>query len=267
MSKKTNKNLPPGWAMRFLRWVCPEDLFEEIEGDIIQKFHKDLDSPHVTETKLKRANRRLIWNVIGFLRPGIVMRKRFSILKNRNLMLRSHTKVLARQFASNKAFSIVNVLGLTLGFVACLTITQFVVFEWNFERHNKNIDRLYRVNLYNTQNGVFDQISSQTASGLAYSIQQSEPAVESIGRISSPTSAIVTSTSTKRENQEDNIVYADPSIIQILDLEFIEGNKQQALRTPHSVMLSASIAQKYFGRMSAVGKALEIGFSGATIEK
>lgn len=59
------------WAIRILRWFCPAHLLEEIEGDLLQKFAHDV--------KLfgeRKARRRLLWNVIRFFRPGILLRNK-----------------------------------------------------------------------------------------------------------------------------------------------------------------------------------------------
>ena len=60
-------------ALRFLKWFCPEHLYEEIEGDLIQKFNRD-----AKVFGERKAKERLIWNVVRFLRPGIVLRNKFS---------------------------------------------------------------------------------------------------------------------------------------------------------------------------------------------
>ena len=60
-------------ALRFLKWFCPDHLYEEIEGDLIQKFHRDVKA--VGEA---RAKRRLVWNVIQFFRPEIALRNKFT---------------------------------------------------------------------------------------------------------------------------------------------------------------------------------------------
>lgn len=62
------------FVFRFLNWICPEHLVEEIEGDLIQKFNSDVE-----KFDKKRAKRRLIWNVIRFCRLGIVLRSQLSL--------------------------------------------------------------------------------------------------------------------------------------------------------------------------------------------
>src|SRR5690606_18557378 len=69
--KELERNIvyPPQWPLRFLRWFCPEHLFEEIEGDLVQKYHLDLCT-----FGERKAKRRLLWNTIRFFRPEIILR-------------------------------------------------------------------------------------------------------------------------------------------------------------------------------------------------
>jgi len=255
------KNHSPGIWFRLLKFICPTHLYEEIEGDLIQKLHND--------RRLfgeRRAKRRLIWNVVRFLRISILLRHKFDSIHDYNLIFHSHSKVIIRQIARNKTFSIVNIFGLVSGIFVCLLIAQYVWWEWSFDRHVENADNIYRINLYNAENGVFSNISSQTVSGLAHSIEQEIPGTKSIARLSSKTSAIVISKEKGLQNREDEMVFADPSIIEVLGLRIIEGDRKTALRDPKGIIISASATLKYFGTTQVAGQVLEVGFSGSTIQ-
>ena len=181
-------------------------------------------------------------------------------------MLSNHLKVIFRQLTRNKAFSIINLTGLITGIVVCLFVVQFIWFERSFERFNVNADHTYRINLYNTSNGTFTSISPGTVSGLAYAMKQSIPGIESIGRISSKTKGVVSSPQHQKVNLENEIVFADPSIINLLGVDLIYGDQVNVLKDQRSIFISATTALKYFGEANVVGKVLEVGFSGATIE-
>jgi putative ABC transport system permease protein len=181
-------------------------------------------------------------------------------------MLSNHLKITIRRIARNKTFSWVNLLGLTTGITACLFVAQFVWFEYSFERFNGNADQTYRINLYNTSNGLFDGISSGTVSGLAYSMDQTIPGIEFIGRISSMNRGMVANNERQIEDVENEIVFADPSIIELLGINLIEGTRTDILKEPQSAIISKSIALKYFGDTQVTGKFLNIGFNGSAEE-
>jgi putative ABC transport system permease protein len=181
-------------------------------------------------------------------------------------MLSNHLKIILRQLTRTKTFSIVNLTGLILGITVCLFVAQFVWFERSFENFNVNADRTYRVNLYNTSNGIFDNISAGTVSGLAYSMKQTLPGIEAIGRLSSKTKGVVSNKEHLVEDLESEIVFADPSIIDILGIDLIKGDRLKVLTSPQSIVISRSIALKYFDDTNVVGKSLEMGFNGGSIE-
>src|SRR5688572_26596229 len=112
----------------FLRWFCPDNLYEEIEGDLIQKFNRDVDA-----FGEKRARRRLIWNVVRFFRPAIILRNSFSIELDKLDMIVSYLKIAYRQLMRSKSISLINVAGLTVGITAFLLVIQYVSFEWTFD--------------------------------------------------------------------------------------------------------------------------------------
>lgn len=181
-------------------------------------------------------------------------------------MLFNHTRIIVRQLQRNGAFTAINFAGLISGIVVCLLVTQFVWFESSFEQFNANGHRTYRVNLYNTSNGVFESISSGTVSGLAHAMNQTLPSIETIGRLSSKVKGIVTNRRQNIENLEGEMVYADPSIIHLLGVDMIKGDQRSLLKNPQTIAISESTALKYFGQTDVVGKVLEIGFTGSTIE-
>lgn len=181
-------------------------------------------------------------------------------------MIANNIRIVFRQLIRNKSFSVINLIGLVAGLTVCLFIAQFVWFEYSFEQFNKNADRTFRVNLYNTTNGVFDEISKGTVSGLAYAMKQALPSIEAIGRLSSKEGAVVYNPAKEIRTLESSIVFADPSIVDILAINLLSGNNPKILKTTQSIIISKSIAIKYFGKSDAVGKSLEIGFPGANIE-
>jgi putative ABC transport system permease protein len=112
---------------------------------------------------------------------------------------------------------------------------------------------------------VFDNISAGTVSGLAYAMKQNLPGIETIGRVSSKTKGVVANKGRLVENLETEIAFADPSIIDLLGIELLQGDRRKVLSNPQSIAISTTIAQKYFGNTNVIGKILEIGFNEGSI--
>ena len=90
--RNMNESVRPSMlALRSLKAICPDHLYEEIEGDLIQKFNRD-----VKNFGEKKARRRMVWNVIRFFRLGILLRSRFSMQLNQGAMYRSYFKIMIR---------------------------------------------------------------------------------------------------------------------------------------------------------------------------
>src|SRR5690348_2743760 len=129
----------PRWIFRFLRWICPDHLVEEIEGDLLQRYTKDIKRRGDRKAKLK-----LIWNTLRFCRPEIILRNRFSYTLINTIMFRNYLTIAFRNVVKNKVFSAINVFGLGIGLAACLLIFQFVSFELSYDNFQEKLDRTYR---------------------------------------------------------------------------------------------------------------------------
>src|SRR5688572_15632369 len=108
---------PPAWALRFLRTICPEHLREEIEGDLVQRFERD-----VKRQGLSIARKKFTRNVLRFFRPGILLRNSVSIQLTEFFMIRNYFKIAFRNFYKQRSFTLLNVIGLSLGMVASMLI-------------------------------------------------------------------------------------------------------------------------------------------------
>jgi len=127
-------------AFRILKGFCPDHLYEEIEGDLIQKFERDV--------KLfgeKQAKQRLLWNVIRFCRPGIIFRRR-STRTNHTSMILNNIQFSLRHLGRQKVNTFIHVIGLTIGITTCLLIALFIHHELSFDSYHPVAKQTYRIN-------------------------------------------------------------------------------------------------------------------------
>jgi putative ABC transport system permease protein len=170
-------------------------------------------------------------------------------------MFKNYFKTAFRNLARNKRFSAINILGLMIGLTTCLLITLFVKNELSYDRFNKNADRIYRINAHSRINGSnFDDPTSPAPLGPA--MVQHYPAIENYVRIQGEFSIMV-----RKGNEtlkEPRAAYADSTLFEIFTFPMIEGNPVTALKQPHSIVISESMAQKYFGTTNVLGNTLYI---------
>ncbi|MES2428774.1 MAG: ABC transporter permease [Bacteroidota bacterium] len=169
-------------------------------------------------------------------------------------MIRNYIKTAFRSLLKNKSFTIINVLGLSLGLAACLLIVFYVADELSYDKFNTMADRIYRANT-DIRYGGNESSYAITPPPLAAALKNL-PEVELAARLLHNGGIRI-----KKGNeniQEDRIVYSDPAIFSIFTLPVIEGDATTALKDPNTVAITESTAKKYFNDIHAVGKTLTI---------
>jgi len=168
-------------------------------------------------------------------------------------MIKNYIKTAFRTLAKNKGFTIINVLGLTLGLATCLLIVFYVFDELSFDKFNTKADRIYRVN-NDIKFGGNANTYAVSQGPLAPALKADFPEVEQVVRFRNRGGFQV-----KKGNQdiqEDMMVYAEPSIFSVFTLPIISGSATTALTEPHSVVITERTARKYFNGTNVVGRVL-----------
>ena len=246
---------PPDWALRFLQWFCPEYLYEEIEGDLIQTFERDVKS-----VGKRKARRRFVWNAIRFFRPAIIFRRKVSIGLNSLDMLINHIKLASRIFLKDKFFSILNILGLALGISVGILLLLVLQNDLNYDKHNLNYERIYRVGTHQQQTG-FDLRWAQSSMALGSVLKEEMPEIEQVIRIDNSWGRRLVKTDGTdgvRAFYEERIADTDSNYFELFTHGFISGNPETCLKDPHAAVLTQSIASKYFAETDPLGKTLDI---------
>lgn len=246
---------PPKYFFSFLRWICPEHLYEEIEGDLMQRFHRDAKT-----FSERKARRRFIWNTIRFFRPGIVLRNKISTNFLNVMLFGNYIKVSFRYLLRKKTFAIVNILGLALGMAAALLIYQYTDFEKSYDSFHENLPDIYRITTaWNPETTPQDKRAT-TVPWSGPGVKEAFPEVLDYTRFASL--SVMTGDNTVRFGDkkiaETKIYLADPGFLRIFSFTLIEGDPLTALGQPHQIILTESIAKKYFGSESPLGKSLSM---------
>ena len=174
-------------------------------------------------------------------------------------MLQNMFKMAWRNAVRQKQFTILNLLGLSIGITASLFITLYITDELSYDNFHEKADRIYRVNqpfIWGDRNQEF----GSTGPGVGLALAQELPEIEKVVRIHQPGEFIVTSEEGKdtRSFEETDIFHADEGFFKVFSFGLIAGNPEDALKKPHSIVITASTARKYFGTTEALGKVLEL---------
>lgn len=166
-------------------------------------------------------------------------------------MLRNFLKIAVRNFKKFKIYSMVNLLGLSLGLMVGIFTLFFVIDEFGFDTFHEKSDRIYKIVTRAGQG--FMETNGQPA---ANNLKAQYPEVEAIlyTRITHP-SMMVTQDNQKYSH---DIFYASEDFFNIFTFPLIEGNPNTALKDPSSIVITEEMKLRYFGQQIALGKTLTL---------
>ncbi|MGW8316313.1 MAG: ABC transporter permease, partial [Bacteroidales bacterium] len=171
-------------------------------------------------------------------------------------MFRNFIKVAVRYFTHRFGYSLLNILGMTLGIASALYLILYVSDELSYDRYHEKADRIYRVQSHITEtDDEFTWIVAQIP--FAPQVKEDYPEVESVTRIFGFDRALFT----YGENSftEEEVYYADSTFFDIFTYKTVEGSTEGALDHPNSIVLTKTMADRYFNGQPAVGEALKVG--------
>jgi len=175
-------------------------------------------------------------------------------------MVKNYFKVALRQLRRHKAFSLINILGLSTSLAVGLVIIMMVSDQLLYDSHNPNKNRIYRVNTEVLRKNESSSINKYATTTLpvAIDLKENYTGIEKVARIRRGFG-----NGWVEFDRDLNVplggFYADPEIIDILDLKFEYGNPKTALVRPYSVVLTRKAADKLFSDKNPVGKTIKVG--------
>ncbi len=171
-------------------------------------------------------------------------------------MLKSIFKSAIRNITNRMGYTLLNVLGMTIGITASLFLILYVFHELSYDRYHEKIDRIYRVQSYFQEtDDEFTWIVAQIP--FAPQVAEDYPEVESYTRLFNMGRTLFRYTD--EEHNEENVYYADSSFFDIFSYKLLDGALEECLSRPNTMVLTKTMSEKYFGDESPVGKAIQSG--------
>ncbi|HEX6225081.1 MAG TPA: ABC transporter permease, partial [Chryseolinea sp.] len=251
-------NSLPKWAERFLRMVCPGESYEDIEGDLIQQFNRNIKANGYRTSSIK-----LFITVIQFLRPEILLRKKFRIKYSGFDLFKNDLQLTFRQIRRNKLFALLNILGLSTSMAVVLMIAQYAGFHFSFDRSFENSTNAFRVYSRNYEASKLSFESALTDYKIGPLLKKEFPEVKSYTRLMPTDSWFDCALRYDGDNgpviyNEPKLFFADNNFFQQFSVRPIAGDFKYALANPFSVVLTKSAASRYFNGDNAIGKILHL---------
>ena len=176
-------------------------------------------------------------------------------------MLKHQLKIVWRQLKRHKVFSFINIAGLSVGIAAALLILLWVEDELNFDRFHEHQGNIYRIV------GDWDKYQwdgfEGTPGPLAPALKDELPGIKAAARVVEQHRKLFSYGN--KTFYEDGGILADPEFFQIFSFPFVRGNPETALSGPYDIIVTKSMASRYFGNTDPLGKVLEVDGKTSTI--
>src|ERR1035437_6722288 len=172
-------------------------------------------------------------------------------------MIKFNLKLVLRSFIRQKMYSMINLAGLSVGLAGTFILLLYISTELRYDKHNKLLNHIYRINQELRTSG---EVYTTTPYILETTLRSDIPETFKMARYIN-----IGNSSIKYDNKvfyEQSVYCADNELFNILTFDILEGKQENFLKEPNSVVITKSLAKKYFGDISPLGKLLMMMNSG-----
>ncbi len=247
------KTHPPILAKRILKWYAGKAEMEDIQGDLDEVYGLNLEQ----FGKLK-ANLKYWYQVLSLLFSyGLKKRKSKAAYssfyhKNSMTMFKNYLKISVRNLKKQKVFTVINVLGLSVGMsIALLALAMYVELN-QFDTYHPDAENVYRVTTEITYDGDKKKYASAPPA-LTYRMKKEIPSIYKSVHINTGFKALI-------DHNGNNIrtfgYFTEPSFFDVFAIE-LESGSSAVLNEPGMVIISKELATKLFGKQSALNQTIE----------
>ncbi len=170
-------------------------------------------------------------------------------------MLQNYFSLFFRNLIKYKTYSIINLSGLALGLVSCLFLILYLQHELSFDKFHQHADSIIRITEQTKTSSLVTE-TAHTYSALGPAIKNDFSDVIATTRFFNENTLVASSDEIKF--QEPNFFYVDASLFDVFSFEIVSGNIKTALNEPFNLVVTSSMAMKYFGESNPINKLLKI---------
>ncbi len=247
---------PPSWAQKLLRWRCPKEELEEVEGDL-----RELYTYWVDTVGQREANKRYVINAIKLQRPFAASSKK---IKSTRLiakdMISHYFTTAIRNVTRSKSFSFINITGLAFGLGCSLLIFLWVMDELSMDKFHANDKQLYRLYIRQIYDGTV-QGDYNSPAPLPAELKKTIPEIEYASGFVKYFRLSLQDDIYESFSANDTIVHkmkgsrAEPDFFSMFSYNLLHGDAKTALSNPESLVMSRKMAEMFFGSAdAAMGK-------------
>jgi len=180
-------------------------------------------------------------------------------------MIRNYLLIALRNLWRNKLITVINILGMAIGFGVFLSFWSWVRYDLSFDKFHEDVDQMYLLNVRITMNG--SEYTSERTGGAFYTILKDNfPHVLSSCRIGQPLEfELGVSTGNESDDvpmkyfNEDEVLAVDSSFFHYFSFKLIRGNKELIFSERDHMVITMSLAKRLFGNQDPLDQAIRIG--------
>nr|WP_294790496.1 ABC transporter permease [uncultured Mucilaginibacter sp.] len=170
-------------------------------------------------------------------------------------MIKNYIKIALRTLWRDRAYSLINLIGLAVGLASVIMIMAYVRYELSYDKSYSNHPQVYRL-LEETKTSAKDEVTTYTSMGLGEVLQREFPVVKNFSSVGMGSLQL----KYRDENIKLNAVYGSAGFFKLFNFKFISGNAQTALKEPGSIVLTESAVKHFFTDKNPMGQYIAGGY-------
>lgn len=170
-------------------------------------------------------------------------------------MLKNYFNVALRNLLKHKFYSLLNVLGLSIGLACFMLISLFIMDELSYDAHFADSKQIHRIDFGATLNGS-NHVSAQVGAPMALALKRDYPEVLDAVRFRNTGNWFVKKKGEMETFKEEHVLMADSNFFKFFELDLIYGDPVTALTRPNTLVMDLTTAKKIFGEANPIGEVL-----------
>ncbi|MCK5148026.1 ABC transporter permease, partial [bacterium] len=240
-------------------WSVSALADEEISASIIE----DLEYRYQQDVSKKGRIYARFQQYCNFL--PIILPLISDLCKGAVMMLGNYSKIAMRNLRKHKAYTAINIMGLAIGMLCTMLILLWVQDELSYDKYNEKADRIIRVTRrWLNSDGAVSLHLGHVAPPIAPLLKTDFPEIEHIVRLTNISGVLVGNPG--EQYIEDRLFCAEEDLFKIFTFDLQKGNVSTCLQAPGTIVLTESMAEKYFSDQDPMGQMLHMDFGEGVLD-
>ncbi|MEL6591195.1 MAG: ABC transporter permease, partial [Bacteroidota bacterium] len=171
-------------------------------------------------------------------------------------MLRNYFKVVLRHYRKHKLYAGLNLLGLVIAYTAVFLIAVYLLHETSYESFHTQKNQIYRLSHHDYADGGFESHWARTHLDYINDLPEAIPEIEHLIRFQSHQRRYIRVG--QQKFRAPHTYVTDPEVFEVFDFKLLQGDPTEALKAPFSIVLTETIARKYFGDSNPIGQEVAV---------